>query len=162
MLIVVHHRDVTFFFQTTLDLETFRSLYVLQIDASKCRSKGFYNLNKLVGIILGHFKVEAIQSGKNLKQKCLALHHGFTGQRANVAKAEDCRSVRDNGDEIAFVGVFIDILRIFFYLLTGIGHTRRIGQSKVVLSCIRFCRDYFNFARLTLTVVFQSCFFGYG
>ena len=68
--------------------------------------------------------VETIQTGENLEQKGLTLHHGLSCLRADVSEPEHSRAVGNHGHEIAFVGIFIYILRMSLYLLARIGHAR--------------------------------------
>ena len=160
VLVVVHHRNIAFLFQTALYLEALRRLYIFKIDTAEGRSKSLYNLNKLLGILFVDFNVETVETGKNLKQKSFSFHNRLAGESAYITEAENCGSVGNHSHEIALVGVFIDIGRICFNLLAGIGHARRISQSEVVGGGVSLCGNYFNFSVLAFAVIFKRGFFG--
>jgi hypothetical protein len=48
-----------------------------------------------------------LTSAKRLEEDGLALHHGFRRERPEVAQAQDGRAVRDDGHEVALVGVVV-------------------------------------------------------
>ncbi len=128
MLVVMHHRDITCLDKIFLDLETFRSLDILKIDASECRSYGTHNIDKACRIGFIHFYIISIYAGEYFEQKSLAFHNRFGRMRAYVAKAENSRTVAYNGDRIATVGVKILIVGIIGNFKAWICHTRRIRQ----------------------------------
>ena len=150
VLVVVHHRNIAFLFQTALYLEALRRLYIFKIDTAEGRSKSLYV----------DFNVETVETGKNLKQKSFSFHNRLAGESAYITEAENCGSVGNHSHEIALVGVFIGIGRICFNLLAGIGHARRISQSEVVGGGVSLCGNYFNFSVLAFAVIFKRGFFG--
>ena len=93
MLVVVHHGDVEFRLQALLDLEAFRSLDVLQVDASEGGGDGLHRLDEFVRVFLVYLDVEHVDASENLKQQALALHNGLSGQGADVAQAQHGRTI---------------------------------------------------------------------
>ena len=68
MLVVVHDRNIQFFFQACFDFETFRSFDIFKVDAAKSGGDGFYCLDKFVRVFFVHLNVEYVDTGKYLEQ----------------------------------------------------------------------------------------------
>jgi hypothetical protein len=107
VLVVVKHRNAHALAEFLLDVEALRRLDVFQVDAAQRGLHGSNDLDELVGVALGQFDVEHVDTGKFLEQAALALHHRFTGQRANVAQAQHGRAVGDDRHQIATAGVLM-------------------------------------------------------
>ena len=93
MLVIVHDRYVQLFFQTLLYLETFRSLYVFQIDAAERGSYRLYRFDEFVRVFFIDFDVEYIDAGIDFKEQSLAFHYRLSAHCADVAQAQYGRSV---------------------------------------------------------------------
>ena len=128
MLIVVHDRDIHLFFEPLLDLETLRGLDVFQVHPTEGWLQNFHRPDKFVHIFGVQFNVEHINVGVDFKQQPFALHDGLAGFGANVAKAQHGCSVGDNGHEVAFARVFINVFDIFGNGQAGFGYAGRVGQ----------------------------------
>ncbi len=87
MLVVVHNRDVAFFFEAFFDFKAFGRFDVLKVDAAEGRGESFHYFHKPRGVFFVDFDVETVESGKNLEQQCLSLHDGLTGFCTYVAKS---------------------------------------------------------------------------
>ncbi|MCY1559708.1 hypothetical protein D9M68_967690 [compost metagenome] len=68
MLVIVHHRNVHFFFEAALNFETFGRFNIFKVHAAEGRLEGFYNLYKLIYIFGIQLQVEHIDIGEDLKQ----------------------------------------------------------------------------------------------
>ena len=161
MLVVVHDGDVELFFQAALDFEALGSLDVFKVDAAEGGGDGLDGLDELVGVFLAHFDVEGVDACIDLEQEALALHDGLAGHGADVAQAEDGRAVRDDGHEVALVGVAVGVVRVFLDFEARLGHAGRIGQRQVGLGAVGFGGDDLNLSRPALLVVAQGGFFRY-
>ena len=159
MLVVVHYRNVKSLLQTFLNVEAFRSLDVLKVDAAECRGNLLYSLAELLGIFLVNLNVEHIDASVYLKQKSLAFHHWLAAHGTNVAETKHGSTVRNYSNKVAFVSILVHIVRIALYFQAWESYSWRICKTKVGLGVVRFCRLDFNFARTTALVVFQSAFF---
>ena len=87
MLVVVHYRNVESLLQTLLNVEAFRSLDVLKVDAAECRGNLLHSLAELLGVFLSHLYVEDVNASVYFKEQAFALHHGFAAHRTDVAKS---------------------------------------------------------------------------
>ena len=88
MLVVVHHGDVEFLLEATLDFEALGSLDVLQVDTTECGGDSLYGLDELLGILLVYLDVEYIDACVYFEQQTLTFHYGLASQCAYVAEAE--------------------------------------------------------------------------
>ena len=68
VLVIVHHRDIEFFFQTTFYLEAFRCLDIFQIDTTERRSDGFHCFDEFFRIFFVHFDVEHIDASVDFEE----------------------------------------------------------------------------------------------
>ncbi|CAI8339467.1 MAG: Uncharacterised protein [Rhodospirillaceae bacterium] len=93
MLVVVHNRHVKVLAQAFFDDEALWSLDVLEIDAAE---RGGHDLNRIteaVYVFGVEFEVDAVDVGEALEQHRLAFHHGFGGQRSEIAQPQNGRAV---------------------------------------------------------------------
>ncbi|CCY03345.1 uncharacterized protein BN812_00838 [Prevotella sp. CAG:924] len=161
MLVVVHHGDIEIFLQTLLDIETFRRLDILQVDAAESRCDALYGLAELDRIFFCHFDIEHIDAAVDLEEQSLAFHDGLSAHCTDIAESQHGGAIGNDGNEIAFISVLKDVVGRLLYLETRIGHTRGIGQAKVGLRSVRFGRLYFYFAGPFALMIFEGSFFCY-
>ena len=159
MLVVVHDRNVEILLQTFLNGKALGRFDVFKVDSSERRSYLFNGFAELVGVFLVHFYIENVDASIYFKEESLSFHDGFAAHGTNVAKAQNGRSVADDGHEVALVGVFIDVIRVLLYFKTRISHTRRVGQRQVGLCAVGLGGGDFDFARAAFVVIFQCCLF---
>ena len=88
MLVVVEDRDVHTLFECLLDVKTFRSLDILQIDATKSRLHKLANLDNLFRIFCPQLDIKHINIRKSLEENPLPFHDRFCRQGAQVPQAE--------------------------------------------------------------------------
>ena len=100
VLVVVEDRDAHARLQPLLDLEAFRRLDVLEVDAAEGRLERRDHVDELVDVLLGDLDIEDVDAGELLEQDRLAFHHGLGGERADIAEAEHGGAVGDHGDEV--------------------------------------------------------------
>src|SRR5690625_2779261 len=60
MLVVMHHRNIKFFFEPFLDFETFRTFDVFQIDPSESGFQCFDYIDKFIGIVDIQFEIKDV------------------------------------------------------------------------------------------------------
>ena len=128
MLVVMHHWYVERLLQTFFNVETLRRLDVFQIDATKRRGDTFNSFTKLLGVFLVYLNIKDVNAAINLEKKALTFHDRLTAHSTNIAQAQHGRSIRDNRNKVALVGIFINIVGIALNLQTRECDTRRISQ----------------------------------
>jgi hypothetical protein len=69
-----------------------------------------------------HFDVKNIDVSENFKEQSFAFHDRLGGFWANIAQAKNSRSVGNNGDKVAFGGVFVNVGFVFGNAQAGLGH----------------------------------------
>ena len=79
MLVVVHDRNIQFFFQACFDFETFGSFDIFKVDASESRCDGLYRFDKFVRVFLVHFDVEHVDTCKDLEQQSFSFQSQYGG-----------------------------------------------------------------------------------
>ena len=77
VLVIVHHRNVTLFFEFFFYSETFRSLYIFEVDTSESFGNRPYGRYEFLGILLIYFYVERIDTCEYLEKKRFSLHDRF-------------------------------------------------------------------------------------
>ena len=133
MLVVVEHRDLHALLQALLDLEAFRALDVLEIDAAEGRLQRRHRLDHAIDGVGGDLDVEHIDAGEFLEQDRLAFHHGLGGERADIAEPQHGGAVGDDRDQIGARGERSGFGGIADDLGAGRRDARRIGQREVAL-----------------------------
>ena len=159
VLVVVHQRDVQLFLQAALDLERFRRLDVLQIDAAEGGRNGLHRGDKLVDVGGVHFDVEHVDVGEHLEQHPLPFHHRLARLRPDVAQPQHRGAVADDRDQVALGGVLVHVLR-----LLGNGHARlchawAVRQAEVTLRAVRLGGDHLHLASTFAGMVFERLSF---
>ena len=91
------------------DVEAFRRLDVLQVDAAEGRLHPDDRFDQRVRIFLGEFDIEYVDSGELLEQARLAFHDRLARQRANIAETKHGGAVGDDGHEVAARRQFIGL-----------------------------------------------------
>ncbi len=146
VLVVVEDRDPHPLAQTTLHLETFGRLDVLEVDGTEGRFESRHDLHETVDVTRVQLQIEGVDAGEFLEQDGLALHHRLGRQGADGAEAQHRRAVGDDGHEIGADGEFRDLCRIFGDGLAGGGHPRRIGEREIALGGERLGRHHLELA----------------
>ena len=151
----MENRDLHALLQARLDLEAFRSLDVLQIDAAEGRLQCRDRLHHAVDRVGGDLDVEHVDAGEFLEQNRLAFHHRLRRQRSDIAEPEHRGAVRDDGDQIGPRRQRGGLARILRDLGAGGGDPGRIGQRQVALIGKRLDRLDFEFSRPRQPVIGQ-------
>ena len=128
MLVVVHHRNIKFFFQPAFYFKTFGSLDVFQVDTAERGGNCLDCFDKLVGVFLVHFDIEYIDAGIDFEQQPFSFHNGLSAERAYVAQTENGGSVGDYSYQIAFGCIFICVLRVLLDFEARFCNARRISE----------------------------------
>ena len=119
MLIVVHQRNVQFFFQSLLYVKRLRCFDIFQIDSTKSWCNSFHRFYEFIRIFFIDLNIENIDARKYFEKQSFSLHHWLGSFWTDIAQSENGRSVRDYGYQISFGSVLINRLRIIVN-----GHTR--------------------------------------
>ena len=127
VLVVVHDGDVEGALQAILDIETLRSLDVLEVDTSEGRSDALYCLTEFLRVFFCHLDIEDVNTTIDFEEQTLTLHDGFAAHGTDITKSEYGSTVGDDSYQIALVRVFVCIVGIFLYFQTGVGDTGRVG-----------------------------------
>ena len=133
VLVVMEDRNVHEFAQAILDDETLRGLDVFEIDAAERGAEITHRRDEGVRVLGVDFEVDRIDVGEALEQHRLAFHHGFRGQRTEVAEPEDCSAVRNDRHHVALGRVVVRPARILVDGFDRHGDARRIGEREVAL-----------------------------
>ena len=112
MLVVVEDRDVETLPERRLDVEAVRCLDVLEVDPAHGGLEKLTEADDLLDVLRRHFDVEDVDPRELLEEDALPLHHGFGGECADVAEAEHCGAVRDDGHQVPPIGVLERVERI--------------------------------------------------
>ena len=123
VLVVVHHRDVHLFFQSSLHLEALRRFDILQVDAPESGLQRLHDLHEFFYAAGIYLQVEDVDARKLFEQYAFSLHHGLGGFRANVAQAKHRCSVRNHAHQVAFGSIFIHIFYVGGDLPAGLGYS---------------------------------------
>ena len=107
VLVVVENGDVHFLFQALLDDETFGRFDVFEVDAAKGWPHQAHRIAERIGVFGVQFDIDRIHVGEAFEEDGFAFHHRLGGQCAKVAETKNSRAVRDDGDQVALVGVII-------------------------------------------------------
>ena len=159
VLVVVHHGDVEGALESFFDVEALRCLDVLQVDAAEGGCYLLHSLAELLGVLLGHFDVEHVNTTIYLEQQSLTFHDRLATHGPDVAQSEHCRTVGDDGHEVPLVRIAVGGLRVLLYFQAGVGHAGRVSQREVSLSTVSLRRLHFDFSGSASLVVFEGGFF---
>ncbi len=160
VLVVVEDRDVHHLAQPILDDEAIGRLDVLEVDAAEAGAEIADAVDERLDVGRVDLDVDRIDVGEALEQDRLALHHRLRRQRAEIAEAEDRRTVGDHRDDVAARGVVIGRVRIFGDRQHRHRDARRIGQRQVALGRHRFGGHNLELARPSLGMEQQGLLLG--
>ena len=153
VLVIVHDWDIESLFQTLLDVETLRSLDVLQVDTTECRSDFLYGFTELLWIFLIDFNIEDIYTTVNLEKQTFTFHHRLSAHGTDIAKSEHSCTITDNSNQVTLVSILVCIVWVLLDLETWESHARRVSKAQIRLCVIRFCWLNLNLARTTSLVI---------
>ncbi len=154
----MENRNVAAFAQCLFDDEAFRRLNVFEVNTPESRLQRCDDIDKFLRVGFVHFQIENIDIGELLEQNRLAFHHRLGRQRANRAKAQHRRTVRNHANQVTARGVICCGIGVFNDFLARKRNARRIGQGKVTLVCKGGGCRYGQFPRGGIPVIVQSCF----
>ncbi len=122
-MIVMHDGDVEFAFESLFDLEAFGCLYILQVDATKGGRDCLHHLDEFFRVFFIYFNIEHIDTGKYLEEQSFTFHHRLPGKGPDIPQTQHSSAVGDDRHQVAFRGVVVSVLRVFFNLEAGFGYT---------------------------------------
>ena len=147
VLIVMEDRNAHAGLCLLLDLEAFRALDVLKIDAAEGRLERGDDVDELVDVGFRDLDVEHVDAGEFLEQDSLAFHDRLGGKRTDRAKAQNGGPVGEDGDEILAGGVEIGGVRVGGDGLAREGDPRRVGERQIALVGERLRRHHLELSR---------------
>ena len=141
VLVVVEDGNAHAGLRLFLDLETFGTLDVLEIDPAEGRLERDDDVDQLVDIRLGDLDVEDVDAGEFFEEDRLAFHHRLARERADGAEAQHGGAVGEHGDQILTGGVDRRLSRIGGDREARKRHAGRIGERQIALIGERLRRD---------------------
>jgi hypothetical protein len=93
VLVVVEDRYVHDLLELFFNVEAFRALDVLEVDAAKSRFKKFDCANQFVRIFGVQLDIEDVDISKAFEENAFPFHDRFASQSTYVAEAENCCAV---------------------------------------------------------------------
>ena len=157
MLVVVEHRNLQALAQLALDVEAFRRLDVLEIDAAEGGLERGDDVDQLVRIALVDFDVEAVDAGELLEQNGLALHDRLGRERPDRAEAQYRRAVGHHAHQVAARRQVARFGWIANDLVAGRRHAGRVGERQVALVGEVLGRLDRDLSRRELPVILERC-----
>ena len=133
MLVVVENGDVERRLQRALDFKTARRRDVLEVDSAEAAREERHGLHNLVHVMRAHAERNRVHAAKFLEEDALPLHDRHSRLRPDIAEAEHCGAVRDDGDGVPAARELVAQRRVLLYFKAGLGNPGRIGQRKLFL-----------------------------
>ena len=158
VLVVVKDRNLHSGAELLFDVEAFRRLDVLQVDAPESRLHPGDGFDQCVRIVLGEFDIEYVDPCELLEQARLAFHDRLARQRADIPKAEHGGAVGDDGHEVAARGQFVRLQRVLGNDQARLRHAGRIRQRQIALRCHRRGRHDGDLPRRRQAMIFERGF----
>ena len=146
VLVVMEDRDIADLLEPAFNLKTAGGGNILQVDAAEGAGDQVDRADDLVHVLAADADREGVYITEGLKQSALTLHDRHTSFRTDIAQAENGRTVRDDGNEIAPPGKREGFIIIFPDRQAGLGNARGIGERKIVLALDGDTRDNFDFS----------------
>ena len=115
VLVVVEDRNLHRLLQSLFNVEAFRRLDVLQIDAAKRRLQQLADFNNFVRIVGVEFDIENINVGEPFEQNALPFHDGLARQSADIAQPKHSGPVAYHRDQIS-LAVYLKASCGFFWI----------------------------------------------
>ena len=106
MLVIMENRDVTKFFQPTLNLKASRCRDILQIDSSETLGNHIDGIYDGIHIFIVYADWKRIHIRKLFEQRTLSFHNRHTGRRADIAQSQYSGSICDYCHKIISSGQF--------------------------------------------------------
>ena len=122
MLVIVHDRDVEFFVQNILDLKAFGGGNVLELDGAEGRSDVPDRLDDHLGVLARNQDRDTADPDQAVEQGRLAFHDRHAGYCADVAQAEDRRTVGHDRHLVGNGSVLVGQLRLLLDVAADGGH----------------------------------------
>src|SRR6516164_5999543 len=137
MLVVVEDWNRHRLAKRLLDVETLRSLDVLEVDATHRGLEKLAELDDVFWILGADFQIENVNVSEALEEHCLAFHDGLSCQGSDVAQPEHRSAIRDDSDKVSLCRVLERQLGLLLDLQAGLSDARRVGQAQVPLGAAR-------------------------
>ncbi len=157
MLVIVENRNITGFFQSTLNFKAAGCGDVLQVYTAEAACKQFHCPNDFVYILGTHAKRERVHIAERLKQSAFAFHNGHARFRTDIAQTQNGSAVCNNCYKICPAGQFIALIHILLNFQTGLCNAGGVCEGKIVPGFQGSAADNFNFA-FPLSMLFQGFF----
>ena len=148
MLVVVEDGDVEAILELLLDVEAARRRDVLQVDPAVAGRDPDDCFDEFVDRARLHHDGHGIDVSEVLEEDRLPLHHRHRTQRADVAQAQDCGSITDDGHGVAARRVAKGQGRVGGDRQRHLGHARCVEQRQIRTIPQRLGGVYAEFAAL--------------
>ena len=101
MLVIVEYRDIAAFAQFFLNVKTLGRFDVFQVDTTESGFQRSDGINQFIRIGFVDFDIEYIDTGEFFEQYAFAFHYRLTGQRADIAQAQNGGTIGHHAHQIA-------------------------------------------------------------
>ena len=132
VLVVVHHRNIGGFSDSSFNFKTFWGFDVFKIDAAKRLGNVHDGVDEFLRVFGVNLDVKHVNASEGLQEQAFAFHNRLAGKRTNVAQPKDGRSVGNHRHQVAFGGVAIGVFGSLLDFQARVGHTGRVGQTQLV------------------------------
>ena len=132
MLVVVHHRNIGGFSDSSFNFKTFWGFDVFKIDAAKGLRDVDHGVDEFLRVFGVNLDVKHVNASEGLQEQAFAFHNRLAGQCPDVAETEDGRSVGNHRHQVAFGGVAIGVFGSLLDFQARVGHTGGVGQTQLV------------------------------
>ena len=146
VLVVVEDGDVEFIAEAVLDFEAARCGDVLKVDAAVDRGHGLGDHDDFLGVLGVQADRPGVDIGELLEQCGLAFHDGQGRGGADVAQAQDGRTVGEHGDGVALDGQVAGRCRVLGDGQADAGDAGGVGAGKIVAVAQGYFGDDFKLA----------------
>ena len=112
VLVIVKNGDVHHFFQLFFDVKAFGSFDIFKVDPPERRLQHLHSFYNVIGVVGIQFNIEDINICESFEEHSFPFHHRLSGERPDIAKSENCGSIRNNTDKVSFCCVFVSVVRV--------------------------------------------------
>ena len=104
---------------------------VFEIDAAEGRFDQFDRAHDVGRLPRAHAKRHGVDAAEQFEQKRLAFHDRQSSLRTDVSESEHARTVRDDGDRVAAIGVGEHLLWIASDRAAWLGNAGRVPDGEI-------------------------------
>ena len=130
VLVIVEDRDITALLQLLLDLKAARRGDILEVYAAEASGKECNCVHDCIRVLRADAERNRVDIAEGLEQGTFSFHDRHAGLRADIAEAEDSRTVCDNGNCVPAARQLKALLRVLLDLKARSRDARRVGEAQ--------------------------------